>query len=129
MAEKPLALAHMQRLLDAQSRLETLSQELLVVTEEVSQLAVELPISHLCTPIDMLPDLSARTRNALKQDPSIRFLGDLVRKSERELLRRRNLGRKGLHEIVEMIESLGFSLDMDLPHEVLEAYEQAVAKL
>jgi len=65
------------------------------------------PIEHL--------DLSVRSMNCLKSDDVFR-VGDLVQRSEQEMLRTPNFGRKSLNEIKEVLENLGLELGMDLPN-------------
>ncbi len=61
-------------------------------------------------PIEEL-DLSVRSANCLK-NANIRTLGDLVQRSEREMLSTKNFGRKSLDEIKDVLLSLGLSFGM-----------------
>jgi len=63
-------------------------------------------------PIDHL-DLSVRSMNCLKSD-NIFYIGDLVRRSEQDMLRTPNFGRKSLTEIKEVLEKMGLRLGMQL---------------
>ena len=54
-------------------------------------------------------DLSVRSFNCLKR-AGINTVEDLINKSEDEMMKVRNLGRKSLEEVVEKLTSLGFSL-------------------
>jgi len=63
-------------------------------------------------------ELSVRSYNCLK-NANIRNIGELVQKSEAEMLKTRNFGRKSLNEIKEILETLGLSLGMKLDDEVL----------
>lgn len=63
------------------------------------------PIEHL--------DLSVRSMNCLKSD-NIFYIGDLVSRTEQEMLRTPNFGRKSLTEIKEVLEKMGLSLGMKL---------------
>ena len=54
-------------------------------------------------------DLSVRSYNCLKR-ASVNTVGDLVEKSEDEMMKVRNLGRKSLEEVIQKLESLGLSL-------------------
>lgn len=79
--------------------------------EEVAQPDVDPRMSELLgKPIEEL-DLSVRSANCLK-NANIRTLGDLVQRSEREMLATKNFGRKSLDEIKEVLESLGLSFGM-----------------
>ncbi len=60
-------------------------------------------------------ELSVRSYNCLK-NARIRTLGELVQKSEGELLKTRNFGRKSLNEIRDILTGMGMSLGMDLGH-------------
>jgi DNA-directed RNA polymerase subunit alpha len=64
----------------------------------------------LAKPIEEL-DLSVRSANCLK-NANIRTLGDLVQRSEREMLSTKNFGRKSLDEIKDVLASLGLSFGM-----------------
>lgn len=54
-------------------------------------------------------DLSVRSYNCLKR-ASVNTVGDLVEKTEDEMMKVRNLGRKSLEEVIQKLESLGLSL-------------------
>ena len=54
-------------------------------------------------------DLSVRSFNCLKR-AGINTVGDLINKSEDEMMKVRNLGRKSLEEVMSKLDSLGFSL-------------------
>ena len=57
--------------------------------------------------------LTARSQNCLK-DAGIYLVGDLVQRSERDLLAMQSLGRKSVHEIKEALAGLGLTLGMNL---------------
>ena len=59
-------------------------------------------------------ELSVRSANCLKND-NIVYIGDLIQKSEAEMLRTPNFGRKSLNEIKEVLASMGLHLGMDVP--------------
>ena len=64
----------------------------------------------LMRPVDEL-ELTVRSANCLKAE-NINYIGDLVQRTEVELLRTPNLGKKSLTEIKEVLESHGLSLGM-----------------
>jgi len=66
----------------------------------------------LAQPIDHL-DLSVRSMNCLKSDDIFR-VGDLVQRTEQEMLRTPNFGRKSLTEIKEVLEKMNLHLGMEL---------------
>jgi DNA-directed RNA polymerase subunit alpha len=70
-------------------------------------------------------ELSVRSSNCLKT-ASIKTIKDLVQKSETEMLRYRNFGRKSLNEIKEILAEMGLSLGMDVTF--METPELAVKK-
>ncbi|VAX27462.1 DNA-directed RNA polymerase alpha subunit [hydrothermal vent metagenome] len=72
-------------------------------------------------------ELSVRAANCLK-NASIRTIGDLVQRSESEMLRTKNFGRKSLNEIKEILHEMGLSLGMDVGDLCAnEALEEEVA--
>ena len=76
--------------------------------------ADELPVQpHLLRKVDEL-ELSVRSANCLKND-NIVYIGDLVQKTEAEMLRTPNFGRKSLNEIKEVLAHMGLSLGMEVP--------------
>jgi DNA-directed RNA polymerase subunit alpha len=58
-------------------------------------------------------ELSVRSANCLKND-NIIYIGDLIQKSENEMLRTPNFGRKSLNEIKEVLASMGLHLGMEI---------------
>jgi DNA-directed RNA polymerase subunit alpha len=74
-------------------------------------------LENLKRSVDEL-ELSVRSYNCLK-NANIRNIGELVQKSEAEMLKTRNFGRKSLNEIKEILETLGLTLGMKLDDEVL----------
>jgi DNA-directed RNA polymerase subunit alpha len=78
-------------------------------TQEVRQDAV---LEHLNKSVDEL-ELSVRSYNCLK-NASIRTIGELVTKSEAEMLKTKNFGRKSLNEIKEILATMNLSLGMKL---------------
>jgi DNA-directed RNA polymerase subunit alpha len=59
-------------------------------------------------------ELSVRSANCLKND-NIVYIGDLVQKTEGEMLRTPNFGRKSLNEIKEVLAQMGLHLGMEVP--------------
>ena len=59
-------------------------------------------------------ELSVRSMNCLKND-NIIYIGDLVQKTEPEMLRTPNFGRKSLNEIKEVLNSMSLYLGMEVP--------------
>ena len=58
-------------------------------------------------------ELSVRSANCLK-NANIRYIGELVAKSEAEMLKTKNFGRKSLNEIKEILAEMGLSLGMKI---------------
>lgn len=58
-------------------------------------------------------ELSVRSANCLK-NAEIRYIGDLVQKTEAEMLKTKNFGRKSLNEIKEILTEMGLGLGMKL---------------
>ncbi|MEX0969912.1 MAG: DNA-directed RNA polymerase subunit alpha [Paracoccaceae bacterium] len=58
-------------------------------------------------------ELSVRSANCLKND-NIVYIGDLIQKTEAEMLRTPNFGRKSLNEIKEVLSAMGLHLGMDI---------------
>jgi DNA-directed RNA polymerase subunit alpha len=75
--------------------------------------AADLPFNkNLLRKVDEL-ELSVRSANCLKND-NIVYIGDLVQKSEAEMLRTPNFGRKSLNEIKEVLSQMGLHLGMEI---------------
>ena len=58
-------------------------------------------------------ELSVRSSNCLKA-ANLRTLGELIRKTEGDMLKYRNFGRKSLKEIADILEGMGLLLGMDI---------------
>ena len=69
---------------------------------------------NLLRKVDEL-ELSVRSMNCLKND-NIIFIGDLVQKTEPEMLRTPNFGRKSLNEIKEVLNAMSLYLGMEIPN-------------
>lgn len=84
-------------------------------TEEEKELYVKLamPVSEL--------ELSVRSSNCLKE-ARIKTIGDLVKKSEMEMLKYRNFGKKSLSEINKFLVDMGLSFGMKIDKDKLKAY-------
>ena len=82
---------------------------------------------YLLKKVDEL-ELSVRSANCLMND-NIIYIGDLVQKTEAEMLRTPNFGRKSLNEIKEVLSSMGLRLGMDIPGWPPENIEEMAKKL
>ena len=88
----------------------------------------ELPFNkNLLRKVDEL-ELSVRSANCLKND-NIVYIGDLVQKSEAEMLRTPNFGRKSLNEIKEVLAQMGLHLGMEIPNWPPENIEELAKRL
>ena len=88
----------------------------------------ELPFNkNLLRKVDEL-ELSVRSANCLKND-NIVYIGDLVQKTESEMLRTPNFGRKSLNEIKEVLAQMGLYLGMEIPNWPPENIEELVKRL
>ena len=84
---------------------EAIDAEIMVEKDDKGkEKALEMTIEEL--------DLSVRSFNCLKR-AGINTVEDLVSKTEEEMMKVRNLGRKSLEEVIEKLHSLGFSLSND----------------
>ncbi len=87
----------------------------------------ELPFNPaLLKKVDEL-ELSVRSANCLKND-NIVYIGDLIQKTEGEMLRTPNFGRKSLNEIKEVLGVMGLHLGMDVPNWPPENIEDLAKK-
>jgi DNA-directed RNA polymerase subunit alpha len=88
----------------------------------------ELPFNkNLLRKVDEL-ELSVRSANCLKND-NIVYIGDLVQKTEAEMLRTPNFGRKSLNEIKEVLTQMGLHLGMEIPTWPPENIEELAKRL
>ena len=87
----------------------------------------ELPFNPaLLKKVDEL-ELSVRSANCLKND-NIVYIGDLIQKTESEMLRTPNFGRKSLNEIKEVLAAMNLHLGMDVPNWPPENIEDLAKK-
>lgn len=94
---------------------------------EVEDVKEELPFNrNLLKKVEEL-ELSVRSANCLKND-NIVYIGDLVQKTEAEMLRTPNFGRKSLNEIKEVLAKMGIHLGMDTPGWPPENIEELIKK-
>jgi DNA-directed RNA polymerase subunit alpha len=120
------ALAYAARILQDQL-------QMFITFEEPREIAAEekegeLPFNrNLLRKVDEL-ELSVRSANCLKND-NIIYIGDLVQKSETEMLRTPNFGRKSLNEIKEVLAQMGLQLGMEIPNWPPENIEDLAKKL
>jgi DNA-directed RNA polymerase subunit alpha len=82
---------------------------------------------NLLRKVDEL-ELSVRSMNCLKND-NIIYIGDLVQKSEGEMLRTPNFGRKSLNEIKEILNGMSLYLGMEIPNWPPENIAELAKKL
>ncbi len=96
--------------------------------ERREEIAEEMPFNkNLLRKVDEL-ELSVRSANCLKND-NIVYIGDLVQKTEAEMLRTPNFGRKSLNEIKEVLAGMGLHLGMEIPNWPPENIEDLAKKL
>jgi len=95
--------------------------------EAISEEKPELDFNPaLLKKVDEL-ELSVRSANCLKND-NIVYIGDLIQKSEAEMLRTPNFGRKSLNEIKEVLAQMGLHLGMEAPNWPPENIEELAKK-
>lgn len=97
-------------------------------TDILTQDADPFPFNrNLLRKIDEL-ELSVRSANCLKND-NIVYIGDLVEKTESEMLRTPNFGRKSLNEIKEVLKNMDLELSMDIENWPPENIEELTKRL
>jgi DNA-directed RNA polymerase subunit alpha len=107
--------------------------QLFINFEEPTQVTIEerneeVPFNkNLLRKVDEL-ELSVRSANCLKND-NIVYIGDLVQKTEAEMLRTPNFGRKSLNEIKEVLAQMGLHLGMEIPNWPPENIEELAKRL
>jgi len=120
------AVAYAARILQDQLQLFINFEEPSQRTESAE--AQDLPFNkNLLRKVDEL-ELSVRSANCLKND-NIVYIGDLVQKTEPEMLRTPNFGRKSLNEIKEVLSSMGLSLGMEIANWPPENIEDLAKRL
>jgi len=120
------AVALAARILQDQLQLFINFEEPKAVTEE--EKPAELPFNrNLLRKVDEL-ELSVRSANCLKND-NIVYIGDLVQKTEAEMLRTPNFGRKSLNEIKEVLAQMGLHLGMEITNWPPENIEELAKRL
>jgi len=94
---------------------------------EEEKVEEELPFDkNLLRKVEEL-ELSVRSQNCLKNE-GIVYIGDLVTKSESDMLRTPNFGRKSLHEIKEVLASMGLKFGMEVQGWPIENIEELSKK-
>ncbi len=99
-----------------------------VVVQQEERREDELEFNrNLLRKVDEL-ELSVRSANCLKND-NIIYIGDLVQKTEAEMLRTPNFGRKSLNEIKEVLTQMGLHLGMEITNWPPENVEDLAKRL
>ena len=94
------------------------------IEPEILESREDEPVNeNLYRTVDEL-ELSVRSANCLA-NANIRFIGELVQRSEAEMLKTKNFGRKSLKEIKEILSEMGLSLGMKLESFDPEKFAQA----
>ncbi len=120
------AVAYAARILQDQLQIFVNFQEPDSVTKEEAK--DELPFSrHLLRKVEEL-ELSVRSANCLKND-NIIYIGDMVQKTQADMLRTPNFGRKSLNEIKEVLSAMGLHLGMKVEGWPPENIEDLAKKL
>ena len=119
------AIAFAARILQDQLRLFVNFEEQLV--EDKKEGKSELKFSpYLLKKVDEL-ELSVRSANCLKND-NIIYIGDLVQKTESEMLKTPNFGRKSLNEIKDVLVNMGLKFGMEVAEWPPENIEELARK-
>jgi len=109
------ALAFAAKILKEQMRIfinfEEAEEETVVEEKAADRLDLN---ENLFRSVDEL-ELSVRSANCLK-NADIKYIGELVQKSEQEILMTKNFGRKSLNEIKEILQYMGLKLGIKLDH-------------
>lgn len=104
------ALAYAAKILKEQMNVFINFDESLAEPETVAEVeSVDSEINpYLSRPVDDL-ELSVRSANCLR-NASIRYIGELVQRTENEMLKTKNFGRKSLNEIKQLLSEMGLGL-------------------
>jgi DNA-directed RNA polymerase subunit alpha len=106
------AVAYAARILQDQLTIFINFEEEAEIAEPLEE-AIEGKVNeNLFRPVDEL-ELSVRSANCL-QNADIKFIGELVQRSEQEMLKTKNFGRKSLNEIREILHEMGLGFGMRL---------------
>ena len=97
-------------------------EEEIAKLESKPQQTISPAYSALLKPVSEL-ELSVRSANCL-QNANIKYIYELVSKTEGEMLRTKNFGRKSLNEIKEILTTMGLGLGMKVDHIMKEIQEQ-----
>jgi DNA-directed RNA polymerase subunit alpha len=85
------------------------------IEPEEEEVEVEAPLNpHLYRTVEEL-ELSVRSANCL-QNANIRYIGELAQRTEAEMLKTKNFGRKSLKEIKEILTEMDLALGMKIEH-------------
>ena len=106
------AIGHAAKLLKDHMSIFINFEELPEPLEEKVDKTVEVVNENLARSVEEL-ELSVRSYNCLK-NANIKTIGELVQKTEAEMLKTKNFGRKSLNEIKEILSGMGLSLGMSL---------------
>src|ERR1700675_4519341 len=106
------AIGHAAKLLKDHMTIFINFEEITEATEEPAERSLDRVSDQLNRSVEEL-ELSVRSYNCLK-NAGIQTIGELVQKSESEMLRRKHFGRKSLNEIKEILSTMGLSLGMKI---------------
>ena len=104
------AIGHAAKLLKDHMTIFINFEEITEATEEPAERSLDRVSDQLNRSVEEL-ELSVRSYNCLK-NAGIQTIGELVQKSESEMLRTKNFGRKSLNEIKEILQTMGLALGM-----------------
>lgn len=99
----------------------------LAATTDNSAEEDDAELKRLLMSIDDL-NLSARSHNGLGRS-EIKYMGELILMSEKELSELKNLGKKSVDEIRAKIEEMGYGVGADIPEALKNVFKQKLAQL